>query len=86
MLCACSTPTTNNTTANTYYNNRRQKHRVMKRIYRNDMTPAQKAKLSAANKGKRLSQQTKNRIAQSMQKYWRSLPYKPTSGTTTQGV
>lgn len=56
----------------------------MKRIYRNDMKPQQKAKLSALNKGKRLSPQTKARIANSLRRYWAALPYKPTSGTTTQ--
>lgn len=50
------------------------------------MKPQQKAKLSALNKGKRLSPQTKARIANSLRKYWAALPYKPTSGTTTQDV
>lgn len=49
----------------------------MKRIYRNDMTQAQKDKIAAANIGKHLSQQTKDRISRSMQKYWQGLPYKP---------
>ena len=55
----------------------------MKRIYRNDMSDSQKEKLSAINKGKTLSQQTRQRISKSMEKYWNSLPYKPTSGATT---
>lgn len=55
----------------------------MKRIYRNDMSDSQKEKLSAINKGKTLSQQTKQRISKSMERYWNSLPYKPTSGATT---
>lgn len=54
----------------------------MRRIYRNDMSDSQKEKLSAINKGKTLSQQTKQRISRSMEKYWNSLPYKPTSGST----
>lgn len=59
----------------------------MKRIYRNDMPQAQKDKIAAANVGKTLSQQTKDKISRSMQKYWQKLPYKPptdTGGTTTQ--
>lgn len=51
----------------------------MKRIYRNDMTQAQKDKIAAANIGKHLSQQTKDRISRSMQKYWNGLPFKPTT-------
>lgn len=56
----------------------------MKRIYRNDMTQAQKDKISQANTGKKLSPETRRRISQSMAKYWAGLPFKPaTSGTTT---
>lgn len=57
----------------------------MRRIYRNDMSQSQKDKLSYINKGKTLSQSTKQKISQSMTKYWSSLPYKPdsSSGTTT---
>ena len=47
------------------------------------MSDSQKEKLSAINKGKTLSQQTRQRISKSMEKYWNSLPYKPTSGATT---
>lgn len=49
----------------------------MKRIYRNDMSTAQRMKLSRANIGKRLSQDTKDKISKSMEEYWSSLPYKP---------
>lgn len=49
----------------------------MRRIYRNDMPQAQKDKIAAANVGKTLSQQTKDKISRSMQKYWQRLPYKP---------
>lgn len=59
---------------------------TMKRIYRNDMQQAQKDKIAAANKGKTLSQQTKDRISRSMQKYWNSLPYKPNTDTQTGGT
>lgn len=57
----------------------------MKRIYRNDMSQSQKEKLSAINKGKTLSQDTKRKISKSMSKYWSKLPYKPTSGDTSEG-
>lgn len=53
------------------------KHNTMHRVYRNDMTQAQRSKISAANIGKRLSQSTKNKISRSMQQYWEKLPYKP---------
>lgn len=53
------------------------------------MSQQQKDKLSAINKGKRLSQDTKNKISKSMTKYWSKLPYKPASppsGNTTPGI
>lgn len=53
----------------------------MRRIYRNDMQQAQKDKIAAANVGKTLSQQTKDKISRSMQKYWQRLPYKPDTDT-----
>lgn len=62
---------------------------MAKRQWRNDMSQQQKDKLSAINKGKRHSQQTKDKIAKSMEDYWRKLPYKPatsTSGGTTPGT
>lgn len=52
----------------------------MHRLYRNDMAQAQKDKIAAANIGKTLSQQTKDKISRSMQKYWAQLPYKPDDG------
>lgn len=52
----------------------------MHRVYRNDMQQAQKDKIAAANVGKTLSQQTKDKISRSMQKYWQRLPYKPGTG------
>jgi len=54
----------------------------MHRIYRNDMTQAQKDKIAAANTGRRHSQQTKDRISRSMQQYWAGLPYKPNTDDT----
>lgn len=56
---------------------------TMHRVYRNDMQQAQKDKIAAANTGKKLSQQTKDKISRSMQKYWAQLPYKPESSTQT---
>ena len=49
------------------------------------MSQSQKDKLSAINKGKTLPQSTRDKISQSMTKYWSSLPYKPDSdsGTST---
>lgn len=50
------------------------------------MSQSQKDKIAAYNVGKHLSQSTKDKISQSLTKYWSRLPYKPetpsTSGTT----
>lgn len=55
----------------------------MRRIYRNDMSQMQKDKIAAQNKGKRLSQSTKDKISKALADYWGRLPYKPsTSGST----
>jgi hypothetical protein len=51
----------------------------MKRTYRNDMPQQQKDKIAAANKGKTLSQHTRELIAQAMRDYWATLPLKPTN-------
>lgn len=62
---------------------------MAKRQWRNDMSQQQKDKLSAINKGKKLSTHTKQLISKSLQDYWRKLPYKPTtstSGGTTPGT
>jgi len=45
------------------------------------MSQSQKDKLSAINKGKTLPQSTKDKISQSMTRYWSSLPYKPDTST-----
>lgn len=55
----------------------------MKRIYRNDMSPVQKEKIAAQNRGKKLSPQTKAKISKALSKYWDSLPYKPSSSGNT---
>lgn len=55
----------------------------MRRIYRNDMPQQQKDKIAMANTGKKHSEETKRRIAASMEKYWSRLPYKPGTGSST---
>ncbi len=54
-----------------------------KRQYRNDMTPEQREKISQKLKGRTLSNDTKRKISQSMEKYWASLPTKPITNTTS---
>ena len=66
------------------YNNNNKNHSSMKRIYRNDMTQAQKDKIAQANTGKVLSPETRRRISQSMVKYWAGLPFKPGTEQGTQ--
>jgi len=68
------------------YNKALKKAKTMKRRYRNDMSQSQKEKLSSINKGKRLSQRTKDKISQALVKYWSRLPYKPDTSGTTEGV
>ena len=46
------------------------------------MSQSQKDKLSAVNKGKTLSQSTREKISQAMTKYWSELPYKPLTSTS----
>lgn len=48
-----------------------------KRRYRNDMSDEQRQKISQKLKGRTLSNDTKRKISQSMEKYWASLPTKP---------
>ena len=54
----------------------------MKRQWRNDMSQSQKDKISMANKGKTLSQETRKKISKSHEKYWSRLPMKPTTSTS----
>lgn len=49
----------------------------MKRIYRNDVSKVTKEKQSIAHRGKKHSTASKQRISQSLQKYWATLPVKP---------
>lgn len=55
---------------------------MAKRQFRNDMSQSQRDKIAQANTGKKLSQQTKDRISKSMEKYWSRLPLKPTTSTS----
>ena len=62
-----------------------QQPQKQKRQYRNDMPQQQRDKISQKLSGRKLSNDTKRKISQSMEKYWASLPTKPitsTSGTT----
>lgn len=53
-----------------------------KRMYRN-MSDEQKQKLSNINKGKVLSQSTRDKISKSMQDYWSRLDWAPTTDYNT---
>ncbi len=48
-----------------------------KRQYRNDMPLSQRQAISQKLSGRKLSQDTKQKISKSMQDYWASLPMKP---------
>lgn len=52
-----------------------------KRQYRNDMSDAQREKISQKLTGRKLSNDTKAKIAKSMERYWASLPLKPITST-----
>lgn len=54
-----------------------------KRIYRNDVSPETREKQSIAHQGKKLSNDTKQKISKSMTDYWAKLPYKPINNTST---
>lgn len=54
-----------------------------KRRYRNDMSDEQRQKISQKLKGRTLSNDTKRKISQSMEKYWASLPTKPITGNNS---
>lgn len=60
---------------------------TMKRQYRNDMPQYVKDKHAAAQQGKKHTEETKEKISQSMKDYWWKLPFKPidqpTSGRTS---
>lgn len=64
---------------------------MAKRQWRNDMSQQQRDKIAAAHTGRKHSEQSKRKIADSLRKYWDGLAYKPvtstgtTTGTTTTG-
>lgn len=57
-----------------------------KRQYRNDMPDAQREKISQKLTGRKLSNDTKAKIAKSMERYWASLPMKPVTSTGDTGA
>lgn len=54
-----------------------------KRLYRNDVSAETREKQSISHKGKKHSTETKRLISQKLQKYWSSLPSKPTTNNNT---
>ena len=65
---------------------------MAKRQWRNDMPQQQRDKIAQAHTGRKHSEQSKRKIADSLRKYWDGLAYKPvtstgtTTGTTTGGT
>lgn len=49
----------------------------MIRMYRNDVSDETKQKQSLAHQGRKQSEATKQKISQSLSKYWAGLPFKP---------
>ena len=56
---------------------------MAKRIYRNDVSLETREKQSLAHQGRKHSVESRNKISQSLQKYWAGLPTKPTNNNTT---
>ena len=56
------------------------------RIYRNDVSQQTRDKQSIAHKGRKQSEQTKQRISKSMTDYWAKLPLKPITGDNNSGA
>ena len=52
---------------------------VRKRMFRNDVSSETRAKQSIAHRGRKHTNDTKNKISKSLQKYWANLPMKPTN-------
>lgn len=52
---------------------------VRKRMFRNDVSDETRAKQSIAHRGRKHTNDTKNKISKSLQKYWANLPMKPTN-------
>ena len=58
----------------------------MKRIYRNDMSQRQKEDIAQKLTGRKLSEETKERISKSIQKYWAKLPTRPLTAESEQNL
>ena len=57
---------------------------MAKRLYRNDVSDITREKQSLAHQGRKHSIESRNKISQSLQKYWAGLPpTKPTNNNTT---
>ena len=54
-----------------------------KRLYRNDVSAETREKQSVAHQGRKLSNDTKQRISKAMCDYWAKLPAKPINNNET---
>lgn len=59
---------------------------MAKRQWRNDMPQQQRDKIAQAHTGRKHSEQSKRKIADSLRKYWDGLAYKPVTSTGTTGT
>lgn len=57
-----------------------------KRLYRNDVSAVTREKQSQAHTGRKLTQDTKQKISKSMTDYWAKLPYKPVTDSDIYGT
>ena len=57
---------------------------MAKRLYRNEVSNETKEKQRVAHQNKKHSIETKNKISQSLQKYWAGLPTKPSTNNNNQ--
>lgn len=58
----------------------------MKRIYRNDMSQRQKENIAQKLTGRKMSEETKEKISKSMRKYWAKLPTRPLTAESEQNL
>lgn len=54
---------------------------MAKRLYRNDVSDITREKQSLAHQGRKHSIESRNKISQSLQKYWAGLGTKPTTNS-----
>lgn len=59
---------------------------MAKRLYRNDVSDITKEKQSVAHRGRKHTNETKNKISKSLQDYWQKLPVKPTTNNNTSTI